>query len=280
MNRLISIIIPTFNRAKFLPKAIESVIMQSAGNWELIIIDDGSIDNTKEVVNPFLSDKRVGYIFQKNAGVAAARNKGAEISNGKYLIFLDSDDFVYPDLLESLNEVNFTKYDLICWQVKKVINGKISTWKAKQLGRIYSNYRLSFLAGSICLRKQIFINAGGYDPKLTFGENYELGMRITENKDLKIKFFNRPYLRYEIKTLKRSSNSLKNRLNSALYQYEKHQFKYENYPKAESEILYIIGYLLEHSGEKSLALEKYRKAWSCDRYNIKAMLKTLYLSYS
>ncbi len=97
-----SIIIPTYNRAAFLPKAIESVLSQTFTDWELIIVDDGSTDNTKDVVSQY-SDSRITYIYQKNAERSAARNNGITHSVGEYVLFLDSDDYYLSNFLEDLN---------------------------------------------------------------------------------------------------------------------------------------------------------------------------------
>ncbi|MBR3979855.1 MAG: glycosyltransferase family 2 protein [Bacteroidales bacterium] len=97
-----SIIIPTYNRAAFLPKAIESVLNQTYTDWELIIVDDGSTDNTKDVVSQY-SDSRITYIYQENAERSVARNNGIAHSVGEYVLFLDSDDYYLSNFLVDLN---------------------------------------------------------------------------------------------------------------------------------------------------------------------------------
>ena len=97
-----SIIIPTDNRAAFLPKAIESVLAQTYADWELIIVDDGSTDNTREVVSQY-KDERVTYIYQENAERSAARNNGIVHAKGEYVCFLDSDDYYLENFLNDLN---------------------------------------------------------------------------------------------------------------------------------------------------------------------------------
>ena len=88
---MFSIIIPSYNRANHLPKAIESVLAQSFTDWELIIVDDGSTDNTSDVVASY-NDPRIKYIYQENAERSAARNNGIRNANGEWICFLDSDD--------------------------------------------------------------------------------------------------------------------------------------------------------------------------------------------
>lgn len=278
MNNIISIVIPTFNRENSLSKAIQSVLDQSAPNWELIIVDDGSTDKTQKVIEKYLSDERIQYFFQKNSGVSVARNKGVEISRGDYLIFLDSDDQFLPGLISRLNKINYTEYDLICWQVSKLIDGKSSVWKPQKLGKIYNNITASFLAGSICYKKDTFLKAGGFDPEMFFGENYELGIRIGDLGDLKIKILNENFLFYRIQSKHRTSDSIPNKLKSNNYLLFKHKEKYKKDIDSYSKLKYQIAYLIEKSGDKGKALELYREAWYTKPLYLKAFLKTLWLS--
>ncbi|PSR11909.1 MAG: hypothetical protein DA408_11255 [Bacteroidetes bacterium] len=102
---LFSIIIPTYNRASILPRAIESVITQDFSNWELIIIDDGSTDTTRAEVEKFLKDGRISYFWQKNKELNAARNTGIKLAKGTYLAFLDDDDYYLPNHLSYLAKI-------------------------------------------------------------------------------------------------------------------------------------------------------------------------------
>jgi len=89
-NPTFSIVIPTYNRARFLTKAIDSVLQQSFDDYEIIVVDDGSIDATTEVLHRY--NTRITVARQANSGVSAARNRGIELANGRWLAFLDSDD--------------------------------------------------------------------------------------------------------------------------------------------------------------------------------------------
>lgn len=95
---LLSIILPTYNRAELLPRAIESVLDQSFCDWELIIWDDGSTDNTRSVAESY-EDSRISYYYAENQGVASARNRAIERAHSTYLAFLDSDDAWHPEKL-------------------------------------------------------------------------------------------------------------------------------------------------------------------------------------
>ncbi len=93
MNELVSIITPSYNTAKFIPDTIESVLAQTYTNWEMIIVDDCSTDNTDEVVKPYLADGRIRYLKNpKNSGAAISRNYALREAKGKWIAFLDSDD--------------------------------------------------------------------------------------------------------------------------------------------------------------------------------------------
>jgi glycosyltransferase involved in cell wall biosynthesis len=115
MNPLFSIIIPTYNRATLLSDTIKSVQNQTYTKWECIVVDDGSTDNTKEIVESLiLKDNRVKYVYQENAERSAARNNGIHNSSGDYICFLDSDDLFeenHLDLLaKEINENSDTKF--------------------------------------------------------------------------------------------------------------------------------------------------------------------------
>ena len=102
MDIKFSVIIPTYNRAYLISETIQSVLDQSYKTWELIIIDDGSTDNTKEVVAAF-NDQRIRYIYQENAERSAARNNGISNATGEWICFLDSDDKYLTEHLESIS---------------------------------------------------------------------------------------------------------------------------------------------------------------------------------
>lgn len=96
-----SIIIPTFNRAWILPKTLERILAQTSTDFELIVVDDGSTDNTEETVESFqCNDSRIRYLWQHNAGQAAARQRGLENARGEWVTYVDSDDELYPLYLE------------------------------------------------------------------------------------------------------------------------------------------------------------------------------------
>ena len=267
---------PTYNRSSRLSGAIKSVIKQSCSNWKLIIVDDGSIDNTKETVMKFLGDERISYHYQKNSGVSAARNLGIELAKTDYVIFLDSDDYFLPDLFERLSSEDLKKYDLICWWTIKQNGSRRDIWKPRKLEAIYNYVTASFLAGSICYRKDLLTKVGGFDTNLEFGENYELGIRICQN-ELTIKLINKSYL--VIKSRSRSDESIPQRLHSCIYQYKKHRELFQKDRLSESRIFYMIAYFLERSSKLNQSMKFYNYSWQSNPWNMKAIIKLLYFKF-
>ena len=107
----ISIITPVYQAEKFLKKCVDSILVQSFSDWELLLIDDGSTDKSGEICQAYAqADPRVRYHKKNNGGVSSARNLGVKLAKGKYLTFVDSDDFAAEDLLETLYRLT-EKYD-------------------------------------------------------------------------------------------------------------------------------------------------------------------------
>lgn len=101
MQPLISVIIPVFNTKKYISECLESIIFQNLKEIEIICVNDGSTDGSRDELEKYSKiDSRIIILHQKNAGVAAARNLALKYAHGKYLFFVDSDDFIVPDILK------------------------------------------------------------------------------------------------------------------------------------------------------------------------------------
>lgn len=113
---MISFIIPSYNSASTIKRAIESILSQTANiKYEIIIVDDGSIDNTEEVLRNYEKDERIKYYKKENSGVADTRNYGVKMATGEYIIFVDSDDYISHDLLKDIEPFILQNIDLIKW---------------------------------------------------------------------------------------------------------------------------------------------------------------------
>lgn len=137
---MVSIIIPTFNSQDSICRAIDSCVNQTYKDIEIIVIDDGSTDNTKEILQKYRDEPRLKYIYQENQERSVARNNGLSIAKGDFIQFLDSDDVIYKDKIEK--QVNFLNNNQICIMVycgseyKNENNKVINTSEKKYQGNI------------------------------------------------------------------------------------------------------------------------------------------------
>ena len=181
---LVTVIIPTYNRAQKLLRAVKSVLNQDFRDFELIIVDDGSTDKTVQILGPYMDKLR--YVFQPNKGPSAARNRGVRESRGQYLAFLDSDDYWLPKKLQ--RQVEFFKQNpsaAIC-QTDELWFRKGRRVNPKKIHLKPSGYifepclRLCLISPSaVMLTRSLFHEVGGFDERLPACEDYDLWLRIT-----------------------------------------------------------------------------------------------------
>lgn len=189
-NPAVSMIIPTYNRANLLCRAIQSALNQTYENFEIIIIDDGSNDNTSDVVEKYQKqDERIRYIrCEKNKGGSAARNKGIKAAKGEYLAFLDDDDEWLPEKIEKQmikfknvsNDVGLIYSGFSCISES---SGKIVTEINPILrGNVYHNLLENCILGSPTplIRKICFRKAGLFDETLPSCQDWDMWIRISE----------------------------------------------------------------------------------------------------
>ena len=186
----ISVIIPTYNRCDLLKRAINSVIKQTITPKEIIIVDNGSTDQTYQMVSSLFPE--INYFIEKKRGVSAARNKGILESKSKWIAFLDSDDAWKPTKLEKQMEYsvfNQDKYRIIhtdeTWYRNKKFLNQLKKHK-KSGGNIFKNsLQLCCISpSSVVLKKQIFEEYGLFDENLEVCEDYDMWIRITSKEEV------------------------------------------------------------------------------------------------
>ena len=185
---MISVIIPTYNRAEYLKQAIGSVLNQTLKDFEIIVVDDASTDNTKETV--LGCGDRVSYIYQDDKERAAARNKGISVAKGEYVAFLDSDDMWMPEHLEKCFDSIEKNKELglvysgsyMVDEAGKIISKmKAVSLKGDMLKYIVSKFSSGGCNASSCMvRKDIFDKAGYFDEdrSLSGSEDWDMWVRI------------------------------------------------------------------------------------------------------
>ena len=186
---LISIVIPTYNRVFLLQKAIASVLAQTYTRWELIVVDDGSTDDTAGIIYS-LKDPRIQLLALPHCGnIASLRNAGTKAGSGEWVAFLDSDDEWVPDkleiqlflLLQEKKRWSYGGYELMN-EVSQTIPGKygifrpLSGWIARPL----ITTEVAVTIGSLMIERKLFNEIGGFntEPKLLYREDYELALRL------------------------------------------------------------------------------------------------------
>ena len=192
-NSLISIVMPTYNQSEFLAYSIESVLSQSFTNWELLIVDNFSSDETTKVLKNFL-DPRI-KVFQINNGgiIAKSRNLAIESSKGSWIAFLDSDDFWYPDKLETVSKYFETNCDLIYHDMQVVksnldqnYNDKIKSRKLRKpiLNDLIINGN-TIATSTVVVRKSRLVEVNGMNEsrELIGVEDYNTWLRISRRTE-------------------------------------------------------------------------------------------------
>jgi glycosyltransferase involved in cell wall biosynthesis len=182
-NSLVSVIIPCYNQGRFLHEAIESVLQQSYRHFEVIVVDDGSTDNTAEVV---AGHPEVLKIRQENQGVSVARNNGVGVSTGRYLVFLDGDDRLLPHALEVGVEQmrNHADCAMAFGHYRTIgANGSLlPTYHQRLVAKDHYRYLLIenyiHTPSIVMFRRSVFKTVKGFDPRLTCVEDYDLYLRI------------------------------------------------------------------------------------------------------
>ena len=175
---MVSVIIPTYNRSKSIMKAIESVLNQTYKDLELIVVDDGSTDDTEQVLSK-VDDERLVYVKQKNSGACVARNKGISLANGTYIALHDSDDEWHLDKLEKQVKVlESTGADLVFCKYNKNEQGKPSKiapvlYKEGFLNPVVSVYGIG--TQTIIAKRQVF-------------EDYQFDIDMPRFQDLELLF--------------------------------------------------------------------------------------------
>ncbi len=193
---LVSVILPTYNRAWSLKTAIDSVLFQNYLNIELIVIDDGSQDNTKELLKGYKNQIRV--LTQENAGVSAARNRGIEKSRGEFIALLDSDDSWDKRKISCQMDFFMANPEVLICQTQEVwirnhkrVNPKIK--HKKPSGMIFEqSLNLCLVSPSaVMMKREIFEQKGYFNEKFLVCEDYDLWLRISST--IPVFLIDKPY---------------------------------------------------------------------------------------
>jgi glycosyltransferase involved in cell wall biosynthesis len=182
----VAVVIPAFRAASFLPAAVESVLQQTRDDWELLVVDDGSDDDSAAACRPYTEDRRIRYVWQENAGVSVARNRGAALSGAPYLAWLDADDVWHPDKLaaclvklRSQPDLGLVHTDMQAVTVDSrhlhVLSGK-EGWILDDV-LLWNGCTVPGPSGMVVPRR-VFEEIGGFDPQLSTAADQDFYIRV------------------------------------------------------------------------------------------------------
>lgn len=266
-----SVVIPTFNSGIKLTKTLESVLGQTFSDFEILIMDDGSNDNTKDLLKKY-SDSRIKYEWQPNSGgPATPRNRGIKASTGKWIAFLDSDDLWYSQKLELVFDVISKKsIDVICHNELLNINGVIEN-KILEYGPYDKAFYKNLLIKGNCLstsavavKKDFIFNndiSFNQDPDHVIIEDYDFWLHLAHN-DAKFEFMNDVLGEYVIENHNISHNVQKSRINTEIVlknhvfniqKFESNRNKLWSYISTRLKLEYVLNDLYPKSYTKSIS---------------------------
>lgn len=280
---LVSIILPTYNRSKFLYRAVESVIKQTFKNWELIIVDDASTDDTQALFKDIaLQDRRIQYHrLEKNGGACIARNKGIQVSKGEYITFLDSDDEYFPKKLElqvyCFKTSEIPNLGVVSCGREDVKDGvKYREWVPSFKGNILKNLLQKSIVGAgppfLMIKKRVFSqNKLFFDPEMPSGEEWDLMVRICQN-------FNFDYVPQPLVRVHHHSGERVYTNERALIAIEKQYAKYNHLLQKDSKIhdKYVLKMVVQNFlyGHPDIAISKIK-----NQIKYKNLLVKIWLIY-
>ena len=273
-----SVVVPAFDRAATVGRTVASV-QRAADEWaaatggptEIIVVDDGSSDATATVAGAMAaSDARVRLVRQPNAGVSAARNLGAGLATGRWLVFLDCDDEVDPRWLVELGAELDAGARLVFAPAHAIgPDGHDEPWRVAPLGPAFADVEGLFNPGMFALARADFAAVGGYSTVLTFSENTELAIRLTQHlgvgKPIRTATIARPLMTIRL-TADGTSNAdnPEARLRSALYLLDVHGARLALDPALSARYWSIAGVAAIRLGRTALARRCFTQAARTD----------------
>lgn len=266
-NPLVSIIVPCYNQAAYLAETLDSVLAQTYTNWECVIVNDGSPDNTEEIANHYISkDKRFIYLNQENMGLAMARNNGIRKSKGIYILPLDSDDIIADTYIEKAVKVFSQNRD-----------AKLVYCKAKLFGNVNEEWDLpnykyedllwnNMIFCSALYSRKDFDNTVGYNPNMKGGyEDWDFWLTLLKPSD-KVYRIEEVLFSYRRKDVSRSTQIL-NDINQELLRQI-----YHNHPKVYEPYLQDIIVYKQMEQQLKEALSEQKRLRSSKAYRLGKLL--------
>lgn len=272
----VSVIIPTYNRAQVISRAIRSVLSQTYSDFELIIVDDASKDGTEEVVKRF-RDPRITYFRNRvNMGGNAARNRGIRLAKGKYVAFLDDDDEWLPTKLSKQTSLlsKLPRSVAVVYAGYKVLgeSGRaFGVVSPRCEGYIFDELKERNCIGATStamVRKEVFDEVGGFDEELPYNEDWDMWLRVARYHEFR--YVLQPLVNYYLSTISLSRNAPARIRGIELF-FSKHKQHFSS-KKTRSIYYFSMGDALCLGGDVSAGRRYFLQAILCDMSNPNYML--------
>jgi Glycosyltransferases involved in cell wall biogenesis len=236
ISPLVSIIVPCYNQAQYLPETLDSVLSQTYPNWECIIVNDGSPDNTEEIAKKYCNrDSRFKSVYKENGGLSSARNVGIKVSSGEFILPLDSDDLISSVYLEKAVE-----------QFQKFPETKLVYCRAYKFGKVSGEWNLppycfvNLLFGNMIFcsafyRKNDYYKTNGYNEELKYGyEDWDFWISLLDKLD-SVYVIPEFYFFYRIR-----ENSMLNTMTDEMIYSAKSEIYFNHIDKYKEHVPYLI----------------------------------------
>jgi glycosyltransferase involved in cell wall biosynthesis len=241
-----SVIITTYNRVDTLPRAVASVLSQDGVTMELIIVDDGSTDETASFLEK-IHDPRIAVLHRTNGGLSAARNTGLAQASGDWTTFLDDDDTALPGWLAGFASLIDDQVGLVCCgaEYRTPEGTRVGTRQPAPMGGLFRDQTALMLAGAFAVRSDLLRLIGGYDERLTCSHQTELALRLMPamlDRSLHARHTDRTLVSIE----RRDPEDRPMSNPAALYHgipliLDKHRDKYAGYPRSRARSYGVLG---------------------------------------
>lgn len=280
----VSVILPCFNGARWISRAIESILAQTYKHFELVIIDDGSTDNSQEIIASYMRDERICYIFQKNRGFSATINRGIAESSGCLIGFIGQDDLWMPNKLE-LQVKYFSKHSDVALvhsnyysinsegRITSLIKTKVHTFPSKQevVRRLFLNNFIGF--ETVLVRRKCFDEIGLFEERMVGFSDHDMWLRIAGHFNIaKLDPFLVKKREHELQLSKITDSVLKDEFLLVMKATDRYPFLKEVERRKLASLYYSWGVTLLQKGNSEEGKQKLLKAITCQPWKLKATI--------
>jgi len=282
---IVSVIIPAYNASQFIAEALDSVFAQTFDDFEVIVIDDGSTDDTREIVQKY--QKKLKYVYQENAGPSSARNSGIRMAEGNYIAFLDSDDLWLPDKLEKQVAVFKANPKLgmvitenILFDERGIFCTKVGKKEYLMNGDLVANIflRSGVVTPTIMVRRDVFDEVGYFEEYLRIAEDDNMWIRIAAEFDVDLLDESLTKVRgHQLRTMRLNfdqTSYIQDSINMLMNKYgDPVRSRIKNLvPRKLFQVHFATGYQHFDRKESKLARKAFAKAISHKKVNTKGYL--------